>query len=202
MSTKDYLPRAFATLLAWLLNLKTYLSDSAVTTRLNIDPEKLTPVWEQIDDYQAAYDRAEQPNAGKADRHDRMKKAEIVSATIRHFVKTLLRYNDAVTDDDRIRLGLTIPDTTLTPEGDIKEYPEIEADTSVIRRVKCRFLNREHHASKPPHVHGTELRSGIIHEGETPSLRHLIESSFSTRSSLTLDFSARKTTRPLCPLRK
>jgi hypothetical protein len=55
-------------------------------------------------------------------------------------------------------------------------------------RITCRFLNREHRAAKPRHVHGIELRSGFIPDGERPSLTHLTNSSFSTRSSVTLEF--------------
>jgi hypothetical protein len=103
-------------------------------------------------------------------------------------VNTFLRYKEAVTDDDRKQLGLTIPDETPTPDADPNEYPEIETDTNVLRRIVCRFLNREHRIAKPRGVHGTELRSGFIPDGEKPSLTHLINSSFSTRSSITLDF--------------
>jgi hypothetical protein len=94
-----------------------------------------------------------------------------------------------MTDEDRVRLGLTVPDTTPTEEADPDEYPEIDVDTSVLRRIKCKFLNREHRVAKPPHVHGIELRSGFIPEGEEPSIEHLTDSSFSTRASMTKDFS-------------
>jgi hypothetical protein len=188
MSKKDYLPAAFKKLLTWLINFITCLGDSAFYSRLGLDPARIETLRIEIQAYRDACTLADNPNAGKADRLDRREKARALDRSVRRYVNTFLRYNENLTDEDRVLLGLTVPDTTSTSEASPSEYPEIQADTSIIRRIRCRFLNREHRFAKPPHVHGTELRSGFIPEGETPSLVHLTNSSFSTRSSITLDF--------------
>jgi hypothetical protein len=46
-------------------------------------------------------------------------------------------------------------------------------------------LNEKQEAVKPDHVHGTEYRCGFVPEGETPSLKHLTEVYFTTKSSFT-----------------
>jgi hypothetical protein len=185
---KDYIPRSFAKLLTWLKNFITYLSKSEVIARLGLDNARVTALKTEINAYDEACEKADASNAGSVDRLDRKEKADNIIKSSRHFVNTFLRYNEALTDDDRKQLGLTIPDETSTPDSDPSEYPEIEPDTSVLRRITCRFLNREHRTAKPARVHGTELRSGFIPDGEKPSLKHLTESSFSTRSSITLDY--------------
>jgi hypothetical protein len=184
----DYIPQSFAKLLAWLTNFITYLLKDGVITRLSLDSTRVNALKTEIDKYSAACTKADAANAGSVDHLERKEEAKSVKKSTRKFVNTFLRYNEAVTDEDRKQLGLTIPDETLTSEIDPDEYPEIDADTSTLRRVKCRFLNREHRVAKPKHVHGIELLSGFIPKGETPSLKHLNKSSFSTRASIVLEF--------------
>jgi hypothetical protein len=184
----NYLPQAFGALLTWLINFITYLDSQGVIARLGLDATRVAALRAEIETYRTACTRADSPNAGKADRLDRREKAKSVSKSVRHYVNVALRYNENMTDEDRVRLGLTVPDTTATPETAPDEFPEIETDTSVIRRVGCRFLNREHRVAKPPHVHGVELRWGFVPDGETPSLAHLPNSSFSTRAAMKMDF--------------
>jgi hypothetical protein len=188
MRRKSYIPKSFAKLLAWLTNFITYLSNTEVMTRLGLDSARVNALKTEIDEYGKACTKADAANAGSVDRLERREKAKSVTKSSRNFVNRDLRYNEAVTDEDRKQLGLTVPDETPTSETDPNEYPEIETDTSVLRRITCRFLNREHRAAKPGHVHGTELRSGFIPDGEKPSLTLLTDSSFSTRSSMTLEF--------------
>jgi hypothetical protein len=188
MPKSNYLPRSFGELLTWLTNFITYLNSQQVYSRLGLDPARITALQTEINAYRAACTLADAPNAGKADRLDRKEKAETISKDVRHYVNVSLRYNENLTDEDRVRLGLTVPDTTPTSGGEINEYPEIETDTSILRRVGCKFLNREHHVAKPPHVHGIELCSGFIPDGEKPSLIHLTKSSFTTRASMKMDF--------------
>jgi hypothetical protein len=188
MSSKKYIPQSFSGLLIWLKNYITYLLIPQVVVRLGLEQRRINALKDEIDAYDEACTRADAPNAGSVDRLDRKEKAKKVTESVRRFVNSFLRYNEAVTDEDRKQLGLTVPDETPTKEVDPNEFPEIDPDMSVLRRVSCRFLNREHHATKPAHVHGIELRSGFIPEGEQPSLTHLMDSSFSTRTSLTKEF--------------
>ncbi|MDR1154139.1 MAG: hypothetical protein LBL04_05460 [Bacteroidales bacterium] len=197
MKAKDFIPQAFAKLLTWLTNFITYLNLPDVMMRLGLDMTRVSALSAEIDEYREACVKAGASNAGSVDRLDRREKAKSVTKSVRNFVNASLRYNEAVTDDDRKQLGLTIPDSTPTSDTEPLEYPEIEVDTSVLRRISCRFLNREHRISKPHHVHGTELRSGFIPDGEKPSLTHLVTSSFSTRSSITLDFTDEQRGKPV-----
>jgi hypothetical protein len=188
MPQSNYLPRSYGALLTWLINFITYLESAGVISRLGLDATRIAALHTEINAYRDACTQADSPNAGKADRISRREKAETIGQSVRHYVNLALRYNEYIIDEDRVQLGLTVPDTTATPEADPDEYPEIEADTAVMRRVKCKFLNREHRVAKPLHTHGIEVRSGFIPDGEKPSLTHLMNSSFTTRASMTMDF--------------
>ncbi|MDR1130523.1 MAG: hypothetical protein LBK96_06040 [Prevotellaceae bacterium] len=184
----DYIPRALAKLLTWLKNFITYLNQNEVISRLSLDRTRVDKLKSEIDAYAELCTLADAANAGSVDRLKRREKAEKLTKSVRNFVNTFLRYNEAMTDDDRKQLGLTVPSGKRSSGIDPDEYPEIEANTNVLRRIVCRFLNREHRAAKPRHVHGIELRFGFIPEGEEPSLAHLVNSLFSTRTSMTIDF--------------
>jgi hypothetical protein len=188
MKTHDFIPRSFAKLITWLTNFIAYLSKQDVRTRLGLSADPVDTLKALIDAFVAACKAADAANAGSVDRLERREQAERVTKAVRHFVNVNLRYNEAMTDEDRKQLGLTIIDGKRTTGTDPVEYPEIEVDTSILRQIRCRFLNREHRMAKPRHVHGTELVHGFVPAGEKPSLRHLTCSTFSTRSSKKLEF--------------
>jgi hypothetical protein len=187
MEKKDYMPQDFAGLRTWMNNFIKYLKTTSVMARLKIEPKEAEELEKEITAYDEACEVADGPNAGKVDRTDRRTKAKSVKKTVRHFVNYRLRYNDLVTDDDRTALGLTIPDTTPTPETPPKERPLLEPDTSKIRTVTFKIVNEEGAAAKPEHVHGTEIVWGFIPEGEKPSFKHLKETKFTTTSYVSID---------------
>ncbi|MDR1224808.1 MAG: hypothetical protein LBL07_18320 [Tannerella sp.] len=188
MALHDYLPGSYAKLLTWLTNFIAYLNKADVRTRLGLSADLVDSLKTLIDVFVAACKAADAANAGSVDRLNRQEQAKSITKTIRHFVNINLRYNEAVTDEDRKQLGLTIPDAKPTTDNDPAEYPEIEADTSILRQIKCRFLNREHRTAKPRRVHGIEVLHGFVPAGEKPSLKHLTHSTFSTRAIKKLDF--------------
>jgi hypothetical protein len=172
-----------------MTNFITYLDQASVIDRLGLNAALVYVIKSKIDAYAAACAKADAANAGSVDRLDRKEKAKELTKYIRDFVNTNLRYNPGMTDDDRKQLGLTIPDTTPTTDTvDPAEYPEIDADTSILRQVGCRYLNREHRAAKPKFVHGIEMLHGFVPEGEKPTLKHLGHSTFSTRARAKLEF--------------
>jgi hypothetical protein len=189
MKLKNYIPQAFNQLTIWLTNFITYLGKADIIARLKLNQDLIDSLKERIDTYIAACIKADATNAGSVDRLARRELAVSISKQIRKFVNTHLRYNEAMTDDDRKQLGLSIPDTKRTAEADPDEFPEIEVNTSILRQIGCRFINREHRTAKPRHVHGIELLYGFIPAEETPSFRHLADSLFSTRSFTKIRFS-------------
>jgi hypothetical protein len=190
MATKDYLPQTYALLLSWMNTFITYLNSNMA--RLGITAPMITDILAKASAYAEAYNKNEQGNAGKMDRLQRTESATSFKKTIRAFVNEHLRYNSAVTNEDRIGFGLNIPD--VKPTQKLKPTTQIEAtvDSSVIRQVTLHYKNKDSKSNaKPENIHGAEIRWNIQ---ETPptSDEELIHSEFSTRTPHTLTFDANR----------
>ncbi|MDR1406714.1 MAG: hypothetical protein LBJ23_01550, partial [Tannerella sp.] len=172
----------------WLNDFVTYLESPDVITRLYIDPSAMSDLKDRIKAYRIAFDGAEAHNAGKADANLRRTEKKEVSRFVRQFVNIHLRYNEHVTDVDRINLGIRVKKKTRFRQPDIGEYPEIEVNTYILRRVGLRFLNREHRVAKPEYVHGIDVRYAVLPSDVTPVLGLLTESTFYTRARVTMEF--------------
>jgi hypothetical protein len=162
---------------------------NANMSRLGITSVKIAPLQTLVNQFQMAQAKAELPNAGKTDRLVRRERAEEASKGARSFVNANLRYNELVTDEDRMQFGLTIPDKELTPEGEINTMPVIDLiDTTIIRRVGMGFKDMHGKSrAKPRNVHGAEIRWAIL-DAAPLSVDELIHSEFSTRSHHTITF--------------
>jgi hypothetical protein len=187
MSPKNYLPQAYALLLEWLITFTNYLTVNL--ERFGIPEARLNALQTLMNLFHVAQAKAGLPNAGKADRLDRKEKAQAVSKAARSFVNANLRYNEAVTDEDRVNMGLTVPDTHPTPVPPPDTMPAVYViDSSVIMRLKLHFKD-SHRTSraKPYGVRGVEILWSILAAPPT-TMGELIHSEFSTRSPYTFIF--------------
>jgi hypothetical protein len=158
-------------------------------TRFGIPTSKVEPLQLEVEEFETAQTKAEHPNAGKADRLNRKEKASAVSKAVRAFVNANLRYNEAVTDEDRVNMGLTVPDTTSTPSHEPDTIPVVtRIDPSIIMRLSLHFKDsRSKSRAKPVNVHGTEICWAIL-DVPPVTTADLIYSAFSTRSPHTFVF--------------
>lgn len=184
--TKDYLPHSFAGLLSWLIHFLSHLLEHA--TRFGIPPEQIEALQVLVNEFQTAQDKAEDPNAGKADHLKRKEVAKAAAKSARHLVNAYLRYNDAVTDEDRTRLGLRVADTTPTQIAVPATMPETTVDSSIIMRLTLHYRDSGSTSrGKPAGIHGCEIRWSIL--PEPPSVTdELRNSEFSTRAPHTFVF--------------
>jgi hypothetical protein len=182
MKSHDYVPRAYDALLIWLTQFLNYVTNNMLRFGLSI--QKIEPLQTKFDDFYAAQEQAELPNAGKADRLDREEKAVVVSREARNFVNLYLRFNPAVTDADRVNLGLNVPDPEPTPVPEPVTWPVvILLDSGTIMRLTLHYKDSESLKSqaKPAGVHGAEIRWAIL-EAPPVTTDDLIHSEFSTRT--------------------
>ncbi|MDR3193676.1 MAG: hypothetical protein LBT76_00110 [Tannerella sp.] len=186
MTTNDYIPQAYSALLSWGSNFVTYLN--ANLDRFGITSTAIAPLVGKYGEYVTSNSKAESANAGKADRLNREEDARDLKRIIRDLVNQCLRYNPEVTDEDRINLGLHVPDDNPTPKPKPTTQIEATIDPSIIMQLTLRYRNAgsQSHA-KPDGVHGAEIRWNIL---ATPpaSTEDLIHSEFSTRSPHTFTF--------------
>jgi hypothetical protein len=108
---------------------------------------------------------------------------------VRNFVNANLRYNEYVTDEDRILLGLHVPDTTPTPVPVPSTQPVVKKiDSSIIMRLMLYYLDSMSASrAKPYGMHGVEIRWAIL-DMPPVTTADLINSEFSTRSPHTFIF--------------
>jgi hypothetical protein len=170
----------------WLLNFLNCLTENA--PRFGIAQEKYADIELQVDAYRLAHEKAVHPNAGKADRLNRKEKAESVRRAVRRFVNEYLRYNSAVKDEDRVNLGLHVPDTKPTAVARPKTCPSVYVRSAGPRQLRLVWHDAGTVSKvKPAGVHGCEIRWAILDEHPTAN-GDLTCSEFCTRSSYVFAF--------------
>ncbi|MDR2627946.1 MAG: hypothetical protein LBC40_07935 [Dysgonamonadaceae bacterium] len=188
MTKKDYLPRAYDALLIWLTNFLSYVL--ANLSRFAIPGYSYESLQAKVTEFRTAQEKAENPNAGKADKLVRTEKAADVRKATRSFVNQYLRYNPAVTDEDRVKLGLTVPDPAPTPAPLPVTWPVVRRiDSGTIMRLKLIYRDSQTADSraKPDHTNGAEI-CYVIRDTPPTSTDDLIHSVFSTHSPYTFIF--------------
>ena len=132
--------------------------------------------------YQTAHGKASNPNAGRADRSDRSIKSVEVRKAVRSLVNSRLRYNSAVSDEERIILGLRVHDAKPTPVPKPNTYPRAVVRPIALRQLCVEWRNASSNSrAKPAGVHGCEIRYAVLGAPPT-SLDELTRSEFATRS--------------------
>jgi hypothetical protein len=157
--------------------------------RFEIPPCKVDALEAVVDDYSAANAAAESLAANKIDRLLRKEKAAVAKTAARDFVNLNLRYNTNVTNEDRIALGLTVPDTNPSQKSVTISHPVITAETSIILHVILHIRDsamQKSHA-KPQGVHGCEIVWAILDAPPTDT-EDLIHSAFTTKATHTFEF--------------
>jgi hypothetical protein len=188
----DYMPFPDARFMDWIKNLIAYLE--ANIARLGIDATVIAALKALVQLFETAYEKTGLPETSKLDTATKnAAKAELRSAT-RDFVNSYIRYNKAVTDIDRLGMGLPIPDKTPTPVPPPTTAPIIELRLARIRQVLVAFKNEgSTRWGKPAGVHGAEIRWAVRdqHDVKDPPIEptDLANSSFATKSPHTMEFS-------------
>jgi hypothetical protein len=187
MKPKDYLPQAYASLAGWLTRFMTYVT--ANRTRFNISLSVIEALQVSVNQFLTAHTKAEYPNAGKADRTDRRDRAATVSRAARRFVNVNLRYNEAVTDEDRVNLQLVIPDTTPLAPHEPATIPVVtRLDSSLIMWIILHYKDRGSTSrAKPRGMHGVNIYWCISDEPPA-KMSDLSQYVFSRRSPCKFEF--------------
>ncbi|MDR2563949.1 MAG: hypothetical protein LBC98_08420 [Prevotellaceae bacterium] len=196
MNGKDYIPAGYSDLATWLKNM--IAVSKLGLSRWQVSAGKLDPVEAASDEFSSANDAAESSSASKVDRQLRKDKATVVKKEVRKFVNANLRYNENVTNEDRLALGLTVPDPHHTPIPPPATYPICKIDTSIIMRVTVLLYDGAKTTHSKPHgVHGCEIRWALF-DGVQSVPDGLAESKFTTKSSYTFKFDEADRGKRLC----
>ncbi|MDR2409689.1 MAG: hypothetical protein LBE13_16480 [Bacteroidales bacterium] len=186
MSGKDYLPANAGKFLEFVRNLLSYLIEHVMQWR--IDPSTYQAMERLLQEYEAAYTRAEAPNHGSADILARNESRKALKKEVRQYVKEYLINNRLVTDEDRKRMNLPIHDTKPTPAPVPTDSPIGEVDFSTHQQHKVHVkMGTLTGKTKPEKARGFEVWRKI---GGDPPVNDADWSyvNFSSRSPLVIDY--------------
>ncbi|MDR1563039.1 MAG: hypothetical protein LBS54_08200 [Dysgonamonadaceae bacterium] len=181
-----YLPYKHTLLLAWGRNFINKLAPNIVTW--GVPEDEFDDLKVKGDLFDAAQMKAEHPNAGKTDRFDRNVKAKAFKNAARDLVNAYLRNNKKLTDQDRMDLGIPIPDKTRTKIDVPNSHPVIKlrlVDSGVIR---ADFKDQYSESKAKPY--GTNGAMFIFAVLDTSPVDHseLQENVFVTRTPYKFEF--------------
>jgi hypothetical protein len=107
---------------------------------------------------------------------------------LRQVIRAFVTYNPTVTDEDRKKMELPIHKQTKTHAPIADSYPEFEIDTRLIRRLTIHYHNQKSKSKqKPQGQHAAEI-AWVISNSQIINTKDLINSTISTKSPCTLEF--------------
>ena len=182
----DFVPRPDAQFDKWQKNLVVNLKDGA--SAWGIPSESLTGIETQQAEFESRYAAVENPatrtHAAVVMKDESRKSFENL---LRVTIKAHITYNPAVTDEDRVNMGLPIHKTTRTSVAVPTTYPEYTVETA-LRQIIIHFRDAgKDRKAKPTGVGGALIRWEIR---DTPPAKSadLLNSALDTASPYTLTF--------------
>lgn len=160
-TSSDYIPSSDGDFNAWLQNFVSYISSN--TSALGLSAADLTPVADAASDWNTKY--AANISAQSAAQSARQAKDDSRNTTekaVRPLVGRL-QSSTAVSDAQRLSLGITVRSTTRTAVGAPQSKPIVQVDTSQRLRHTISFVDELTPTSraKPDGVQGCEIRIKI-----------------------------------------
>ena len=183
----SFIPAGDAPFNEWQKNLVTYLKANAAAW--GIPAAQIERIEAEQAEFESRYAVTENP-ATRTKPAIVMKDGarKIFEGTSRTTLKAYVTYNPAVTDEDRINMGLPIHKTTRTAVSVPNTFPEYTVETS-LRRVTIHFRDAgSGKKAKPAGVNGAVIHWAILNEAPT-DVKMLINSALDTASPYTLEFS-------------
>jgi hypothetical protein len=192
MSTStDYIPSNPAKFDAFFKNIVQYVSDKcsgATPAWTHIPQAALTELVAKYAAWSAAYGPTLKPTCTKQERDEMRRVLKISQKYLRGFVNAWLRYHPAVTNDDKEKMGLHIPDPTPTPASDPTTRPEFNIKVKDIRTLSLLFHDEgSERRAKPKGIGGAVIR-WIVQDHPAVNVRELTNSFLATRTPYTMVF--------------
>ncbi|MDR2632879.1 MAG: hypothetical protein LBC51_04560 [Treponema sp.] len=186
MPKKDYIQTNDALFLAWAKNLYTY---SLPRFSGWLIPSPQVSLETPLADFEAALAKLADPNYGKVDMERKKDTRKVCEKALRVYVQAYLARNPAVSDEDRVAMGIPVYKTGRSKRPLPETVPELEVDTGTPRRHLVHYRDRgSKHRGKPEGVAGIEIRWAVL-EGHPVSIEEeLIKSGYDTASPWVNDF--------------
>jgi hypothetical protein len=186
MPSKDFIPAADAAFNTWQYQLADAIGDHA--TAWGIPATAVTQLQNQRGNWDGAYSWVTNPaTKTKARILAKNEARKEYVAFLRALLKQYITYNPAVSDEDRVNMGLPIHDTKPTPVPPPSTRPEFEFEIAT-RQIKIHFRDAGSESrAKPKGVAGAVIYYEIR---ETPPAdqEDLRNSVFTGRTPYSLEF--------------
>jgi len=181
----DFIPRPDAAFETFFRNVTDFVLDNNARWK-HIPKDDVDILEDQFSQWNTAYSKTLVPHIPQLTA-EKNRVRTTTERALRAFINRFLRW-PPVTDLDRDKMGIRNWDTIRTPQEAPKTVPEIEADTSVLRRLSLRLRDfGATHWAKPEHVHGMELTWGI-RENRPEHVGALPHFETETANPIVLDF--------------
>ncbi|MDR2193388.1 MAG: hypothetical protein LBP19_02835 [Treponema sp.] len=166
MGNKDYIPNTDEKFRDWSRNLYDYAL--AHYTGWSV-PSPHISLEALLTAYESAFAAAQNPNRGKLDVLRKNETRNALKKAVRLYVKAYLINNPAVTDEDKVEMGLPLHDGISTPHP----VPKIKPETEVIPIGKGKHqvtaLNPQSRSKqKPALVKGVAFARHLRRPDESP----------------------------------
>jgi hypothetical protein len=179
--SEDYVPTKDEEFDHWVGNLVTKSDD--LSGPLNIPASAMTTVLGQYATWHGVWILFLDPAHSAVDTQNKNDARIVMEAAIRAFVKLYLINNPALTNGNKVDLGLPIYSTTNTPAEDPTTIPLVwKIDSGIIRRLGVYYKDSVGKSrAKPKHVHGAQINGALLDHYPT-SIDELYEAYFNTAS--------------------
>jgi hypothetical protein len=162
MSSGNWIPAKEQDLVDLLAHWETYLSDPAKIAAFGWDAAKCSDVLAKIGDFLAA--RAEyEANKTPANRLMKDEKRKILEAAMRAFANAYIRYNDKMTDADKLVVGIAPSSHSHSPKPKPTDHVaftlSVDAQSHSVRG-DFRIMDSERKNKGP--YHGVEVRIWVL----------------------------------------
>ena len=182
----SFIPTSDAKFNDWQSNLLAKLQQGA--KKWGIPTAQMTELENLKKEFEIRYTAADNPatrtRAAVTMKNEARKAYE---SAIRSVLKAYVTYNPAVSDEDRINMGLPIHKTSRTSVAVPATYPEYTVETS-LRQIIIHFRDAgKERKAKPTGVGGALIRWDILDTPPTKAI-DLLNSALDTASPYTLRF--------------
>lgn len=186
MPGRSYIPAKEADFVDWSVNLITVAK--AHKNEWKLDDGQLTPLESLIKQVKDLHEKCQTAEYTPLDMKSKNELKTSLKAKLETFVRNNLQNNDAMTDNGRADLRITIRDKSPTPHPAPQTVPEIETETPYPRALLIKFRDQKAERwGKAEYAVGFECRWVIAAE-KPSSLADLLHSDFATKSPLELVF--------------
>jgi hypothetical protein len=188
---EDYMPTTPAKFDPYYKNIVQYVSDKTSGANpdwTHIPQTARTELVTRYTAWNAAYGPTLKPTVTKQEKDEMWRVFAASKKYLRGFVNAWLRYHPDVTDDDREKMGLHVPNPKPTPTPDPATRPEFNIRVKDVRALTVDFRDEGSESRARPKGMGGAVIHWVVMDHPAASTDELVKSYLATRTPYTIVF--------------